>query len=321
MKKALIIAASALVLAGVLVFAVAFEVAGFDITKLGTSETETNTYKPKGDFKKIEINTSLTDTKINVDKGGELSVVCTERSKIKHSVSVEDGVLKICVLDTAEWYDYLSLFAPSMKAEINLPSDYYESLKAETGTGELSAPSGLRFGEAEIVTSTGDVEFDSEVKGNLSVKTSTGDIKIGGQKAESVSLSSSTGKLTVGSYDIAKNLSLSSGTGKTELTDVACGSLDAKSTTGSIKLKNVTASGKFDISATTGSIKFDSCDAEEITVSAKTGSVKGTLRTAKRFTARSTTGSVRVPDTYDGGRCEITTVTGSIEIEIEKAGS
>ena len=43
----------------------------------------------------------------------------------------------------------------------------------------------------------------------------------------------------------------------------------------------------------------------------------GTLRTEKVFITASDTGKVNVPKTITGGRCEITTATGNIEIEVK----
>ena len=47
-----------------------------------------------------------------------------------------------------------------------------------------------------------------------------------------------------------------------------------------------------------------------------TGEVKGTLRSEKIFFTESDTGKISVPKSVTGGRCEITTDTGDIEIEI-----
>lgn len=81
-------------------------------------------------------------------------------------------------------------------------------------------------------------------------------------------------------------------------------------------LKNVIAAETFSIERSTGKVRFDGCDAAEILVKTGTGDVKGTLLSEKIFIARSNTGRVDVPQTVTGGRCEIITSTGDIEIHI-----
>ena len=47
------------------------------------------------------------------------------------------------------------------------------------------------------------------------------------------------------------------------------------------------------------------------------GDIEGTLLTDKIFMAESDIGEVDVPKTTSGGRCEINTNTGDIDIEIK----
>ena len=66
----------------------------------------------------------------------------------------------------------------------------------------------------------------------------------------------------------------------------------------------------------TGSVRFDGCDGDAIYVETDTGDVTGTLLTDKVFITKTDTGSVDVPKSINGGRCEISTDTGDIRIEI-----
>ena len=68
----------------------------------------------------------------------------------------------------------------------------------------------------------------------------------------------------------------------------------------------------------TGDITFDGCDGAEIFAESTTGDICGTLLTEKVFIASTSTGSIDVPKTVSGGRCELTTSTGDIEINILK---
>ena len=105
-------------------------------------------------------------------------------------------------------------------------------------------------------------------------------------------------------------------TGKTILTDITCKNLYSDGSTGDISLKNVTASGIFSIERDTGSIKFERCDAGELKIETDTGDVSGSLLSDKVFFTHSSTGRISVPETASGGKCSISTDTGSIRIEI-----
>ena len=102
------------------------------------------------------------------------------------------------------------------------------------------------------------------------------------------------------------------------MADVSCQSLTSSGNTGDLILRRVIASGDFSIERSTGDVSFDACDAATLSVTTDTGNVTGTLLTDKIFIASTDTGRVSVPKTSLGGKCEITTDTGDIKIEIHK---
>ena len=64
-------------------------------------------------------------------------------------------------------------------------------------------------------------------------------------------------------------------------------------------------------------MKFDGCDAGELLVHTDTGDVSGSLLSEKIFIVRTDTGKISVPASVSGGRCEITTDTGDIKINLQ----
>ena len=100
------------------------------------------------------------------------------------------------------------------------------------------------------------------------------------------------------------------------MTGVTCKTLTSTGSTGKIALKNVIATDNFYVERSTGDVRLENCDAGEIRIKTSTGDVTGTLRSEKVFLAKTSTGKVRVPDTITGGRCEITTSTGDIDIQL-----
>jgi DUF4097 and DUF4098 domain-containing protein YvlB len=102
------------------------------------------------------------------------------------------------------------------------------------------------------------------------------------------------------------------------LTEIKCNKLSTSGSTGDTFLKNVIANEKLYAKRSTGDIRLEKCDAGEILIETDTGDVKGSLLTEKVFIVETDTGSINVPKTTNGGRCEITTDTGDIKINIVK---
>lgn len=317
MKKGLIIAAAVLTFVGLAMIAGAIAAVGFDPQRLDTAAYETNTYAPEEEFRAIEIRTREADVILKKSEDGRCSVACVERDKDRHTVTVENGILKIGEEDERGWIDHLTIFSKPLSVTVSLPADRYESLLIESGTGDVEIPASFGFGQIGVRTSTGDVVCLASADGKLAIWTNTGEIRLeGGSRATEAELSVSTGRITVTSFACGGELSVSVGTGKTKLTDVTCGALVSKGSTGDITLRNVTASGSFLLTRSTGDVRFEDCDAEEISVRTSTGDVTGTLRSAKTFTVTTSTGSVRVPESSNGGKCEIRTSTGDVKITL-----
>ena len=101
------------------------------------------------------------------------------------------------------------------------------------------------------------------------------------------------------------------------MTDMKCKSLYSDGSTGEMSLDRVIAEENISVERTTGDIELEGCDAAELWLKTSTGDVEGSLLTEKIFIASSSTGDVEVPRSTSGGRCEISTSTGDIEIEIK----
>ena len=158
-----------------------------------------------------------------------------------------------------------------------LPKDQYAALKLMVDTGDIRVPKIFTFDRVQIGSDTGDVDFQAGVTGQAQFKTDTGTVKAVG---------------------------------------VSCGNFSAESDTGEILLENVIASGTLDVTSQTGDVRLKGCDGAEIYITTDTGDVKGTILTEKVFLTETDTGEVNVPKSLTGGRCEITTQTGDIDIMI-----
>ena len=160
---------------------------------------------------------------------------------------------------------------------VYLPADHYETLKIHNSTGDIRVPASFSFSGIDLQVSTGDIVCDASAESIVQLKTSTGNVRLSDVRAQQFSLSVSTGN---------------------------------------IRLKNTVAADLLDIHSSTGDVRLDNCDAGQIKVKTSTGDVIGTLQSEKIFVTKSSTGSIRVPKTTSGGKCEIITSTGDIEISI-----
>lgn len=313
-----LIVAACLVIIGSIVLGVVMMFLKWDFTKLSTVEYETNTYEITEDFNDILIDTNTAEIEFILSENENCKVVCYEETKAKHSVSVENNVLSINVVQTKKWYDYIGIFNGTPKITLYLPKKAYNILSIKDDTGSISVPKDFKFESIEISTSTGYVQNYASSSGKIKIKTSTGSINICDITAVSLDLWVSTGKISVSSVSCAEDISMKVSTGKTELSDVKCKNLTSKGDTGKISLDDVIASDKIYVERSTGDVSFNRCDAAEIFVETDTGDINGSFLSNKVFITETDTGSINVPATTDGGKCEISTDTGDIKITIEE---
>lgn len=314
----LLIIAAAFVILGTAIFVITATSVGWDFTKLGTGNYETNAYDITEEFTDISIKTDTADIVFMLSDDEKCKVTCYEEAKVKHSVFVSDGVLTVDMVDTRKWYDYISINFSSPKITVYLPEAEYFSLKIEENTGDIEIPNEFRFENINISVSTGNVECYASATGDIKIATSTGNICAEKISAASLNASVSTGKVTVSESTITGDVKVSVSTGKAVLSNVACRNVISSGSTGDIFLKNVIATEKFSIERSSGDVTFESSDAAEIFVETSTGDVEGTFLSDKVFITKASSGDVKVPESITGGKCKITTSSGDISIKIKK---
>ena len=316
MKIWMIVAAS-LVALGLILTIVAFALLGFDFKELDMNKCTLNTHKISESFENVSIVTDTAEIAILPSTDGQVRVECFEHKKEIHTVSVQNGTLVIALNDTRAWYDYISFFSFS-KPEITiyLPVVEYGNLTVESDTGDVVIPKDFSFSGIDVSLDTGDVQCAASTTGNMKIKTSTGDIDLENLSAGALDLRTSTGDIEVSSVVCADSVSFRVSTGKTKISALTCKDLTSVGTTGDLSLENVIVSGLMSIKRDTGNVNFVGCDAAEIVSHTSPGDVKGSFRSDKIVWAKTDTGRVEVPKSTAGGRCEITTDTGDIHVEI-----
>ncbi len=278
-----IITAAVLILLGTLIFTVTMAVNEWDFTKLNTTEYETNTYEITEDFENILINTDTVDIEILPCESGKCKVICEEDKKATHSVKVTDNVLTIEKSNSSKWYENINI---------------------------------INYGYPKISVYLPDVQFE-----DIIVRESTGDITAEKINAANIEISVSTGNINAKDITCSENIKIKVSTGKLNLKNTDCKNLFTEGNTGDITLNNVIANEKFSIVRTTGDVIFKACDAKEVYTETNTGDITGSLLTEKTFSTKTNTGDIEIPQTLNGGKCELTTTTGDINITLVKKGA
>lgn len=315
--KTWIIIASTLVAFGLLIFAGVMFAYDWDFFKLSTVTYETNTYEVSGAFDKISIDVETTEIEFVPTEDEICSIVCFEAEKVKHSATVQNGTLVINTVDARKWYDHICISLGSPKMTVYLPHSEYVSLFLETDTGDINIPKDFTFDNIEIDGDTSDIDCFASVSDILDIELSTGDINIDSITVNQLMLATTTGEIRANSVAVKNDIAIETDTGAVKLTNISCTEFNAESDTGTIIMDNVIASGTISVETDTGDVRFESSDAADISVKTDTGDVTGTLLSAKIFITETSTGRINVPKTTSGGRCEIKTSTGNIEITID----
>lgn len=317
-KKRWMTAASSLVIIGLILCAVALFACGFDLSKLGAVPFESNTYEVSGEFFDISLRGDTENIRFVPSETGKCSVTCTTFKGIKHDVSVTDGKLSITTVDDRAWYEHISISINIKipKLTVYLPQGVYGELFIDSDTGDISLPDGFTFESITARTDTGDFTISASASGAVELRTDTGYVSVTDACVGSLRSSTSTGDITLRNVTCNGEISLGSNTGDLKLTDVTCGSLLAEGDTSDLIFKNVIAVQTFSAEVDTGDIKLEACDANALYLEADTGDIIGTLLTEKVFLAETDTGDIDVPKSITGGRCEIYTNTGDIEMRI-----
>lgn len=315
--KIWLITAASLILIGGIIFSGVMTVLKWDFTKLSTSKYQTNDYEINDTFKNILVETDTANIDFLPTSDSKILVSCYEQANGKHEVSVNNETLEIKLKSTKKWYEHIGVNFTSPKITVYIPEGEYGNLLVNNSTGDIQISKEFTFENIDIKGSTSSVINSASVKNNVKIKLSTGDIKTENISAKAMDLSVSTGMVTLHNVKCNGDIKIKVSTGKAYITDTNCKNLISSGDTGDLNLKNVKISEKFNVKRSTGDVKLELCDADEIFIETDTGNVVGSLLSEKVFIATSDTGKISVPKTVTGGRCEITTDTGDIKIEVK----
>jgi DUF4097 and DUF4098 domain-containing protein YvlB len=316
MKKRTMIAlivAAALIITGGIILVLGLSFAG---GSKGESKLVRQEITIQESFDNIAIDTADCDVKFAMFSGRDDCMVEVRSYKnVKHTATVEDGTLKIKMIDKRNWTDHINIgWTESMEMTVYLPAAEYESLQVRTTTGDIMILEEPSFKEMLLRTSTGDISCAGVSGDVLDCMTTTGDVSVQNSVADVLKLQSNTGDFAV-SVVTGNEIHMRTNTGEVNAENVNALMFTCQTESGDVELEGVLAEDYLQLFADTGDIHITNSDAATVNIETNTGDVSGNFLTPKWFSAFSDTGDVTVPNTPEGGECRIQTDSGDIHFE------
>ena len=276
----------------------------------------TNEHQVSESFSNIDITTSVADVEFKDSEGDSCKVVCVEKEKVYHTVSVANNTLTIDIIDELTGVEKWNGYTGNFKLTVYLPSNTYDNLKIRIATGDTLID-GYTFNNVDLESSTGDFTIkNGSVTNDCKLKATTGDINVDNVTVtNSFNVETSTGRQVYDHVTCACDMNLEASTGRISISNSTCVNANIENSTGSKYFNEFVASGHLQLRGSTGDVTFVNSDANTLDIKTSTGDVRGNLLTDKSFQTKSSTGTVRVPSTT-GPLCKIETTTGDIIIEV-----
>ena len=308
-KKA-VIAASIMIVAGIIIVISAFAVNGFRWPNVTvnlahmTSEPVNyikKTVDIKDKFSSIEIK-SASDVDVAVKKAsGDTSYVeYYDCENLTHHVDVSDGVLRIIADDSRN---------VAFNVSIGLYTGAWPSVTVYLA--------GTEYEDLKIVTSSGDIDMEYYLLvGNIDIEASSGDVTVNGANSDSLTIATRSGDIKIDSAS-SKDTRISANSGDVSLGDVVTDNVDLKTSSGNITSGSIKAK-RINGRASSGDMMIRDCDASEINIMTNSGDVSIGIGSEMKYeyTTKTSSGDVNVPDSVKGadGKCNIETSSGDIDV-------
>lgn len=276
MKKRTIIAlivAAALILSGGMILLLGLSFAGdASYVEAGMVSQEATL---TDSFDSVAINTRDCDVKFvpyNGDVDAQVTVTGMSDS-VSHSILVEDGTLKIDMIDERKWTDHINIgWTESMEMTVYLPAAEYESLQVRTDTGDIVLTQEPFFREVMLRSDTGDISCVGVSGDALDCMTRTGDISVQNSAPNILKLQSSTGDFKV-RVVAGDEIHMKTNTGEVDAENVNVQMFTCSTNTGDVKLEKVLAEDYLQVFTDTGDICSTNSDAPKVNIETDTGDI------------------------------------------------
>ena len=222
-------------------------------SKLSTVKWETNEHAVSG-FENITVLSDTANVTISPSATGEYGVVLREQENATHTVTVENGTLKVELNRTRKWYENIGLSFGVPRITVTVPQQEYGKISVAVTTGKVSITGLTCTEDVNISATTGNVSLADITCRNLTAGGSTGNLTMKNVLAAGAfSIKHTTGDVHFDGCDAAE-ISVHATTGNVEGTLRTEKVFTADTTTGKVSVPASSSGGKCDIRTTTGNI-------------------------------------------------------------------
>lgn len=300
-KRIAITVAISLIGLGTLISAATIISIGSELSRLNTEKYNDRTIELTEPFEIISIDCTDSSIYLLPSSDGQCTAVFSEAENTPHTAEISNGKLTVKQTDSRKWYDFIGISwgLDEISVTLYLPNAAYNELYIKTVSGDIDMPDNLNFGNSTLISTSGDIECNADISGELTAKTTSGDLEISG--------------------DIQGDAAVTSTSGDVKLEDMTSAALTAGSTSGNVELERVNTTGECILKTTSGDIIFDNCDAETLNLKSTSGDINGKILTVKNFSADTVSGDIDIPNSdTSAGECVAKTTSGDIKISIAK---
>ena len=314
----------ALIVVGSVALGAGAVIVGYNVVKGRHNDTyTTNRHNIEEEIKNFEFDTNTASVELAKANDGQGLVVCEEREKVYHEVTVKDGLLKIKTVDARRWYErwFFNFDFRPMKITVYLPETDCENLNYVSSTGSLDVASEFTFTSVKATASTGSIRLNNHVTGDIEAKASTGSVRINNATATKLNVKASTGSVIVKNTEVTGDVKAEASTGSLNIENLKCANLNAKTSTGSFNGTEIEATGDAYIEGSTGSSKVRTIKCQNLTVKHSIGGATLEDVQCVDLNVRASTGGVKLTNAIATNKMDIKTTTGDVIFKDSDAAS
>lgn len=296
--------AAVLLVAGILLFAAGFSMAGFHLGNLGTGGDYTEkTYDSDQKFTAVTVEDANTDIEIGLSRDGALHMTYRENGENHYDITDGGGVFRVVKQNSRKWYgNIFNMNFEKGTLSLSLPAGFTGSLTVKTSNSRVSVLD-IGASETDIRTSNGKIEAENiRTEGPAEFGTSNGSINI----SDSV---------------IGGDLVCRTSNGKIGIEKTACANADAETSNGTVSAFSLDSDGRIGIENSNGRIEVgDIGFVTELSLRTSNGSVRGEIPgslAGYTVSSRTSNGKNSLPESMKSGDKKITVITSNGDIDIE----
>lgn len=207
----------------------------------------------------IKIDTSTVDVQVEKTDGRSLSAELQGRGNKQVTQSIKLNVKKdgqILNINVGRKGTFFSFTFGKMKLVVKVPDQIYDSVRAQSVSGDLSVRS-LRAKQLSLAANSGDIVSDNnKAADHLSLQTTSGDITLKHtQIKNNAVVTANSGDVVINDLT-AKSSQIETTTGEITVQNVA-GNLAAHADSGDIRMNNDSLTGNISAEATSGNLDIN----------------------------------------------------------------